>query len=1471
MDESVLTAIDSFKKFNFFSINDKEFSDLVYCIFRNESASKLGDYYGKYNRVTPSPETREKGKDSMLYFNDKLVGVIQCKLIKKNTNLNDFLNEFIKFILYGIDDNLFIEAREFYYYFVAPYGFNNEVLDFTRSDNRQIPNLNKVINKVLSNYSTLKTAFGNTSILELEKQITDIIQKVVIEPLNSIQLNSWLNKDYNKHLITNNPKYSEYTDEPIEQILNDFSIASGYVANCSNSIDGIPDSHILRDEVNQLYDKINAPNQNDRKNHNVYILVGEAGCGKSGIMKDLYDRLYQSEVPVLGIKSDKYENLSSLNSLQDQLNLQDSIFKQINTLSFRYEKVVLLIDQIDAITLFQSTKNNNWNTYRTLISALEKKENVRIVISIRKVDLETDIELKELNQYNKITVGPLTEADVTPLLKQKGIKYDELPKSLRLLLAIPNNLNIFSKINNAKIDVNKLTTLNSLYKELWRQKITNCPKLFKISNNRCSELTFGICAELSSQGSLLTSDEIFIDDYYEELKYLKSCGILREHTDEIEFFHSKFFEYALAKSFIAKKKTLLEYIIENRQFLEIRPIIRTVLDLQKDTNKLEYYQSCTSILTSDEVKFHFKLLVINSLAFQTSITQNEKLIVEKNVFSNPLLKTYFLETVIGLEWLKFLTEKNIYSHLIEAGEQNLCSWLLRRNLPDERNFILDILKNNIVEFGNKRDFIVNILSDLKIWDNDLAYQLYDENAKHEETQIYQFCYMMEDVSSFKPEWVIKKFNATLEGSVNKTSQESDILSNFKHEQRQLLKVLFDRAPQQSFEFILCLIEKLISLRMYDCNYTALKRDFAFGIWRDNDKGNRSLIGMFSDFVKKQAECNSLIFRNFIRTHSQNNSITILELLINGFLSNPKIYKDEVYNFVLFFNEKKGFTIDEKIHYKIRRLITILYLDFNNSQKERINEIILSIQLAYEKDIFIREGVRKHYLHLSGKTKYKYINIIPIDEINKNTHLKKLQQELNRKFGENKDEKPENPIAKFITAPLPSNAYNKMSIKDWEKTFLIYHDDYQRAPFSFKGSLLEHSRAFKEQVKERSDFFFPLIEDIINKFLISRHYVIEGFNGLIEANHNPNEVKRIFKLAMWSFKDRNTILYATWIIRYFIKNDIVDKEIIDFLSYHAKTHFDPKQNENSTDKLMSGINSVRGSIAEKLNYCYKSVEHQNLIFTTVEVLANDKTDAVRVAVVHQLHQLIYLNSGKTLSIFQSIIKNNTKNEAVLKASISTANKFSFQYYDDIEFYFRLALNYEDLQGDISQCLFYCWLDDNEKALPLLESTLEKYHKCKIKIIYCALECLVENDTENLDTKAFNILLRYINENDKEIADEYNRGILRLKPEYFMTVLPFLKEYSRSNVIKIKHGYFYHYLLSCCDKFPIECLDLIKNFDKFSPNDDHYDNDLLQIILTCYYRFGEDEISNKLEAIELFDKTLMDNRYRLNAFKTIDLFD
>ncbi|MCD8179645.1 MAG: ATP-binding protein [Tannerellaceae bacterium] len=117
-------------------------------------------------------------------------------------------------------------------------------------------------------------------------------------------------------------------------------------------------------------------NASQKEDKNVIFLSGTAGCGKTTLLRDLCMELKRLEIPVLGLKSDVYP-VEDLEKLRLKLNLKYAVTDVLKEIA-RHTNVVLLIDQIDALSQYLSGKREFIYTYQHLIESFTNYPGVKL-------------------------------------------------------------------------------------------------------------------------------------------------------------------------------------------------------------------------------------------------------------------------------------------------------------------------------------------------------------------------------------------------------------------------------------------------------------------------------------------------------------------------------------------------------------------------------------------------------------------------------------------------------------------------------------------------------------------------------------------------------------------------------------------------------------------------------------------------------------------------------------------------------------------------------------------------------------------------------------------------------------------------------------------------------------------------------------------------------------------------------------
>jgi hypothetical protein len=1519
------------KSYPYSVLDDRRFEELHYSI--GKLRIEKGDWKGQFDEINLLQGVGERGRDCSLHLDGKSLGLIQCKHSIASGNRiprPECAREIIKFVLhYLLDNKLIDDPKNFTYWFAVSFGFNEKAKDLLDDFNKEILkqkelkdwteaviNANKELNhlKYADIESKLKTVLGSITVKKILPQDLDVL-------LNTDGFQSIVKTFFDVSVVIESEPVEKLTEElkkqseyqitsniPVDIILQKFDHASHHLKDYNSSFEGVNNSHIERKETNDLLQWIKSPLEKDEES--VALLVGSAGSGKTVILKDTFLKLKEIKVPTLALKADRLY-AESVTDLQNKIDLEDSFEKVVRSLSEVSERVVVLIDQIDALSQSLSAKREYLDAYNLLVRKLIGIDRVRVVISVREYDLDYDNELKFYKNQKSFKVRFLDLDQVSQVLTKLGIKGKQIPKQLLNLLQTPHHLNVFCKVYDTQTNLQSITTLHDLHESLWFQRIVKIPNTSSANADKCQNLVFAIAEKMHGEQRISASSQPFFASFIYEIDYLKSCGILTEIDGEVQFFHQTFFDFAFAKQFVQNGKPVTNYILENHQGLFIRSSLKMIVGFLREQNHTAYIKALETILLSKEYRFHIKLMLLNLLGFEDAPTTQEMQIIKSHILPSENLKTPFLESVTGNSWFTFLLKERELNKLITHRNSrlnklaehdwgkankvvdniktllnykstsdrwniqiNLLWQILIKQLPKNRQSVCIFLLN-CSKFEGKSNFIFRLLPHIKEWDIPVAFKLFEKHEVEIGTDRFLSYNILEDALNFNFDWVIQKYKTHCLNKIEAIKNPNE-KPHFEHQDEKLFKKMFEVDTIKALDFALDIIKR-ISAKTSGEDKSKLYIDLAFWLF-DYESDNHShgcanIYHLLIDNVQEQAEQNTPWFDQFLANHQNSNSVTILRLFFFGLLANPAHYSNEIFHLIELFCQKNGLEGNDKIQFQFRQLLTAVYPHFNKEQKEMIDKIILSIHLKHEVRIYTDDKDKKqHTLMGYGHHQFLYLNAIPLNEVMARPQLKKRFQELQRKFKTVKDKEPHKFGLISVGPPMSSLAYDKMTFDQWEQTFEKYDAEYKAEFASSKGSILEHSRTFQAETKNKASHFFPFIEKLIDENKVPYQYIVAGFTGLKEAKYNPAEVQRIYKKALSIQFDREYTLYFVWVSSYFIETEILDQDVLEYLIEIAKNHPDPESNTIRNNALNDGANNVRGSAAGRISDVYFNPAFENLVFEALQQIAEDPNLSVRVAIMSRLAFLTRLNEQKTLEIFLKLVSSNEPE--IMKYSIWSVQYLLNNNFDKLNDYFQRAIKMESLHSKIAFVLGGAWLKEKKGSYQLVNSLLKVSEEAKAKLVEMAVKNLGDKK-ESVRAKCRQIFLRFLHSADGKVRHEYSHAFFNFTPEMFLEVYPLLQKYARSNMARKEPHYYFKYLLKCAKKQPVECLALLQHANTFDKPDisqeGYYDNEPVKVLLGIYNSLSSFETKNPKhlnDTIALFDKMLRTQKFRSAANKVID---
>ncbi len=1263
----------------------------------------------------------------------------------------------------------------------------------------------------------------------------------------------------------------------IEELLEKIHSASANLHSIRHKIENV---YIEREEVNILVNWIRTPLKEEESP--IAVLTGKAGCGKTVIQRDLLIKMQRENIPVLGIKADLLI-FDTLETFSGEIGLSGGIVATMATIVEKYGKGVVLFDQVDALSLTLGKDRKSLNTYFNLINQLSDIKGIRIILSCRSFDLKYDPILNSFENKFTVNVKELNDQQLDKVLSKLGIKRQKISHNLLNLLRTPLHLDIFCNIYNPDVDLISINTLHNLYNEFYDQKI------LKSLNDDIQKDVFkaiDIMIDKMDNSKVLTVPFDLLDRNSKGGNYLLSQSIVYKYNNKIQFFHSSFFDYCYARTFLSRHDSLIKIVLNQHQGLFIRSQVKHVLAYLRDSDFSIYLKELKGFLTNHKVRFHICLLVINQLAFLQDPKDEEWLIVKQLLERDDNFKKHFMNAIQSEKWLEYLISSGYLQMLLQSGDEKIINLIIGK-LRILINFYTKTIINFLKQFPNirkKDEHVVQVLIGLEHWEDEEAVRLFQGHLQVIKSG-YSFYYskFLLRILEYKPEVVYKIFFDDIYEKINAVSsaEELDKKEYFSHYDIEIFKKLLNWNSDVVLSKSLQLIHTMV-----DKTKRKSKTDFfSDGAFRGCEQfvpdlyPHWQVLSLVLEKLKTIAINDKSKFLRLVKELDKSRSFTLLKIVLHGYNAKSHLYVEEGFELLCRKGILENVTSNLIGGYKLRALLENIYPHFSKEQKEKINKLILSVSPYWEKD---RE---KGQQSLIGYTRYKLLNAIPDDEISKYLIMNKEFKELDRKFGRFKEKPIKTRRGKWIGPLLPPPAYEKMTPEQWLSSFRRYDETTSWGmpkEESLKRGIIEHSRAFAEQVSKRPDEFYDFVFNLGKRDDVSITYLGSGLEGLIKGDYAIEQIKQLVK-TYWRYENKEFRKCIIKAIEYIDRKVNLDLDLIKILAEYALNDPDPKEELWETDAYNGtpyyegdphahGINTVRGSATERLVVHGFETQYPDKIFEILNKIAEDKSVAVRCCLIRYLQGMIKWNKNKTYKLFKKI--SSDKHPQVIKYGLEclcylmNKNNFkSFIFYLERTMILKDTFDYHSVGELIGQILVLAYFRDYPKSKELLEKGYKVNEEIKITAIDYASRHLSSLNTKIAD-KSKKIYMRFFDEDNDQISEKYDFCFLDFKVEDFNKIYTVILEYSKTEIVKKHCTNFFEFLAKVVSLEPGKCINILQNFKNFESPEIRYDDlqgKLVQILIEAYNRAIDD--INKEKAMNLFDAILQVGVYTREALEIL----
>ncbi len=393
---------------------------------------------------------------------------------------------------------------------------------------------------------------------------------------------------------------------------------------------------ILRPEFDQVLEQV-------EEGAATVLVTDRPGSGKTCLLLDLADHLETDDrFGLLFIKGDRFTTDSSTADLP----------KDIPGLCARLSetrRVVVILDSLDVLSM--NREHGALERFLRLIDQLQLMPGVTAIVACRSFDLKYDTLLRDRKWQKTIALADFDyEKVVTPLITKWGVAEHEIDPPLRELLRLPQNLRLFETVAQRGGPYN-IRSVHELHDAYLEEAVLKKPLLGDAAMRLLHELADKLLRERTewiTPASFLISEEV--------RRALASCGVL--HQDEkgrIGFGHQTLLDNLAAKSAFAREQTLADFIKSHPPFPFIRPAVRSFAFHLRTYSAKKFRQQLRSVFTDQDVAYHFKRLLAESL-IEIIPEEDDKSLINHLMQNEPELFRRFFWRLNSAAWFSWLTE-----------------------------------------------------------------------------------------------------------------------------------------------------------------------------------------------------------------------------------------------------------------------------------------------------------------------------------------------------------------------------------------------------------------------------------------------------------------------------------------------------------------------------------------------------------------------------------------------------------------------------------------------------------------------------------------------------------------------------------------------------------------------------------------------------------------------------------------------
>lgn len=1228
---------------------------------------------------------------------------------------------------------------------------------------------------------------------------------------------------------------------------------------------------IHREEVGQILEwiKRKAPIE---KSARLALLYGKAGIGKSIVMHDLLEELQAMDnYKVLGLKSDQVEFVDT-DDLARKIHLAQPIEVVVKEMAQNNKRVVLLIDQIDALSLSLSSNRTPLRSLLKLIGQIQNIPHVRVVISCRPYDLEYDPLLDNLRIKNKWEMKELSKEQVSQSLKENH-SHERLNDNLLRFLGNPLHLYLFLKVKSYEKLTDPLTA-DLLYHQLWKKYVTD-DSIRKVDKDRLLTLLDSMVSTMYDRQMLSVHIREFETLYDAELRYLLTNGLLIiTKGGQVQFFHQTLFDYVYARRFIENGHDLLEELKKQHQGLFSRAAVKSILTFLRELDTLKYIQIIEKLLYAKNMdgrkkyRFHLKSLALSNMAFFDSPLPEELNLISKRLFEDKVYMNVVFETVYTINWYNaiwnIIDKKGGWKKLSREYKDKVIV-MSQRTLWLNADAVLDKLDQNL-DFNDKEEckYIDNLLQRYNLnCSSEKMISYYNRLAKTRNP--LQYTHLLNNILMDNPAFVCEELKENVRQQMREKESKYAYRIGINHDVEYLYEELLKNHHDVAIQLLVDILTIVYKSTEFELDGDEICYSTEFFTFERVEGGQfvsnfiEDAVNILIDEFLKTLDNDNV--KRYIAEFSRSKHVGFVFIALYIYTSRPDLFKNDVYDIII--NRQVLANAPSWVEYQAVEALKAAYSLFSENQKVSIINRILAIEDKDEGKLYAKDpiDIRMKYGHPKLDLdihKGKALEVIPKEELRGlSWEAYQERQRIDRKFNKErlKNRKPSSTSSHVGWTSLSAEKGMKMSCDTWLNSMLKYNID----PHDWeKPSLTGQCHLFRDVVNKNPDKYITLINQIVHDDRILLDYPQAGMQGLLDAGRTDEAMHVLDSILGVVGNDVNSTVRGFCIhsllftLNDIPKNDTIPEIFVELLCNTLINAKEPEEDRHKEDKDVHtvGINQARGNAGYMLVECARDRKYKEDIFSTIEQIAETASVYTRAAILLNLAALNILDKARNVALFKKLM--HDYNPRLMSMPVHKYNPLVYfvnYAIEDMMDYFEHATDNPECYQEQIVILWLAWSHNNrdERIKAFLDKMCDTSQEARISLL---------NFLSSLDNKINDNGVSYIlhimepqfdSEDLGKACDNLFRHIGAWPYEFQRKIT---ETYVDSPLCKHQVKTFVDYLGGDAIKDPVQTLRWLEQvLDKADIPDDYFIwNHIVEVIIQSYNGIKSFKDRSYLETLE-----------------------